>query len=523
MLGTKKVLSNKKFMMALIILYFIINVMLLTKFPFVHSDESWLSGLSRNIMEEKDYSVTEPFFNLYERNPHAIKIIFHSLQIIFLKVFGYGIFTFRLLSLIFGMLTLLYFYKLNKELFDSKSIAFVSCLFLAIDIQFVYASHFARQEIIILFALVLGLYYFMKNTDSFSYKKDLILGSIIGLSIGIHPNSFMISLPFILIYIYHILISKKASFKNILVYGSTLFLFALFFISLSLYFDNNFFYNYLKFGDQFGVLNPMDSKVKQLKNFYLKLYYGVSGTYYTPNIKFQFFLFPLVFIISLIKSFITKSKTEKEKILSIILSIIAINIGLIIIGRFNQTSIIFIFPLFYSLLAYILNALKGKLKYFSIFILIALISYTTILNIYPFLNSTYSSYSGYLENISKAVNKDDTVLGNLNCEYYFHNGKLYDYRNLAFLEENNINFAQYIQKEKIEYIIYSEEMDYIYHLNPKWNGLYGDVSVYYDDMIDFFEEDCDLVYQFKDSTYGIRIVRFIKAIDWNIKIYKIKN
>lgn len=520
MLTIKKVLSSKKFMFTLIILYFIINITFLTKFPFVHSDESWLSGLSRNMMEEKSYSTTESFFDLYERNPHAIKIIFHNLQIIFLKIFGYHIFTFRLLSLVFGILSLLYFYKLCKIIFNSKYMAFIPCLLLAVDIQFIYASHFARQEIIILFALILGLYYFIKNTDSFSYKNDLILAIIIGLSIGIHPNSFIISLPFIFMYLYHILITKKATFKNIIVYGFTLFLFALFFVSLSLYFDHNFFYNYAKFGDQFGVLNPVNSKMAKLKYFYLKLYHGVSGTYYTPNIKFQFFLFPAIFSISLIKALITKLQIEKEKFLAIILSIIAINIGIIIVGRFNQTSIILVFPLFYLLVAYVLDGLDGKLKLFSIFILIVIILSSTILNVYPFLNN---SYSGYLENISRVVNKDDTVLANLNSEYYFENGKLYDYRNLAFLEENNTNFAQYIQNNKIKYIIYPEEMDFIYDSIPKWNGLYGNVSNYYRDMQEFFKTNCELVYEYKDKTYGIRIARHVNQKDWNIKIYKVKN
>lgn len=520
MLRGKKVLFNKKTILGLIVLYFFINIIFLTKFPFVHSDESWLSGLSRNILEEQSYSVTESFFDLYERNPHAIKIFFHSLQIVFLKVFGYNIFTFRLISLIFAILSLVYFYKLSKVIFNSKNMAFVACVLLAIDIQFIYAAHFARQEIIILFVLILGIYYFMKNIDSLTYKKDLILGVIIGLSIGIHPNSFIISLPFVFIYLYHILITKKANLKDIIVYGFTLFIFALLFVFLSLYFDNNFFYNYAKFGDQFGVLNPVNSKIGQLKYFYLKLYHGVSGTYYTPNIRFQFFLFPIVFLLSLVKILIRKSKEEREKVLSIVLAIIAINTGIIIIGRFNQTSIIFVFPLFYLLLVYILHSLSGKLKCFSILILVSIILIFTFLNIYPFLNT---SYSRYLENISRVVKKDDTVLANLNTEYYFENGKLYDYRNLVFLKENKIDFAQYIYDNKIQYIIYPEEMDFIYDSTPKWNGLYGNVSYYYRDMKRFFEDDCELVDQFNDGSYGIRIVRHMNEKDWKIKVYKVKN
>lgn len=193
----------------LIFAYVIINLVTLTKFPFVHSDEPWLSGLSRNILEKGDYSVTESFFDLKARYPHAIKIIFHTIQIIFIKLMGYSIFTFRFISLIFGILSLVFMYKLCKLIFSSKFSAWTATVLLALDVQFIYASHFARQEIIILFILLLGLWYKFKHNENLSLKHDLILGCIVGLSIGIHPNSFLISLPFGFIYLYEIFLQKK--------------------------------------------------------------------------------------------------------------------------------------------------------------------------------------------------------------------------------------------------------------------------------------------------------------------------
>ena len=35
----------------------------LTRYPLVHSDESWLGGLTRNMMAQGSMSVTEPFFD----------------------------------------------------------------------------------------------------------------------------------------------------------------------------------------------------------------------------------------------------------------------------------------------------------------------------------------------------------------------------------------------------------------------------------------------------------------------------
>ena len=81
----KKSFSKNKILIILLFIYFLVNLSFLTHFPFIHSDESWLSGLSRNILETKNFSSTETFFDLYLRNPHAIKIIFHSIQIMFIK------------------------------------------------------------------------------------------------------------------------------------------------------------------------------------------------------------------------------------------------------------------------------------------------------------------------------------------------------------------------------------------------------------------------------------------------------
>ncbi|EOD00811.1 ArnT family glycosyltransferase [Caldisalinibacter kiritimatiensis] len=508
---------NKKVIIGLLILYFIINLMFLTKFPFVHSDEPWLSGLSRNIMEKKSFAVTETFFDLYERNPHAIKSLFHLLQILFLKLFGYDIFTFRLLSLIMGTLTLFFFYKLCYILLKSEKLALFSTFLLSIDIQFIYASHFARQEIILLFILTIGLYIFYKTNRLSNYYKDIMIGVLVGTSIGIHPNSFIISLPFVFLYLYEIFITKKLKFKNLTIYIVVVSLFALFFVFLSFKFDPNFINNYFSYGKQFGVNKPITSKIKQIKNFYLKLYYGISGTYYTPNIKFQFYLFIAVFLTAFAKLFFSKKTSNKDNFLSIILVILAINAGIIIIGRFNATSVIFLFPSFYILTTYIIKDIKKfKLLYIALLCIILIINTTS--NILPYLGD---SYYDYLNEIGKVVKKNDTVLANLNCEYYFENGKLYDYRNLALLKEHDMSFSEYIYFHDIKYIIYSEEMDFIYNTRPVWNSIYGNTYYYYEDMKKFIDTKCTLVHEFKDNMYGIRIARYIHTRDWWIKIYKV--
>jgi hypothetical protein len=364
---------------------------------------------------------------------------------------------------------------------------------------------------------VLGLWYKVKNSENDSIKHDMILGVIVGLAIGIHPNSFIISLPFGLIYLYEIFLLKQHKFRSLAAYITTVACFAAFFVALSLYFDSNFFTNYSNYGNSFDVFDPITSKLGEIKYFYLKLFYRVSGTYYTPNIRFQFFLFGTALLISIFK--LAKSEHNvllKRNIVVIILAIAAVNAGIIIIGRFNQTSIVFLFPLFYILVVYAMEGLASKYRYTITAILLLILTAFTLSSYMEYKDNSYNSY---LNEISQAIKPQDKTLGNLNSEYYFENGKLHDYRNLAFLKDKKMSFEEYIKSNSIKYIIFSEELELIHELRPKWDGIYGSTD-YYDEMKAFLKNNCTLQYEFTDSFYGIRIVRYIGIKDWNVRIYK---
>lgn len=518
----------------LLALFFIVNIFSLKNFPFIHSDEAWLSGLSRQIMHTRDLASTEGFFDLFPRHPHAIKIFFHLLQILFIKISGYQIFTFRLISLIFATFAAHLFYKLAYLITNSKLLALSSLLILLLDIHFIYSSHLARQEAILLFIFLAALYYFLKNEMSFQkigplktknivsnsknfvnkkITKDIILALILASAIGFHPNAFIISLPFILIYTYQ-LFSKKIRLKNYLSFALTLALAALLFIYISFQLDPNFINNYSSYGSRLGVLDSLLVKLENLKLFYLKLFYRISGTYYIPPIKFQLLFFAVVFLAALKKYFLKKDNLN----FYLITSLTAINIGYLIIGRYNQTSIIFIFPISYLLFINLIKNINFKLKTSLIIALISILSLNTTAAL---IEDSHFNYDDYLQEISEVVNKNDRVLANLNADYYFNNNRLFDYRNLAYLEENKLSFKDYIQKNNIQYIIYPEEMDFIYNSRPSWNILYGNLYPYYSDMQKFLRKKTTLVKTFSNPSYAIRITNQIAKKNWQIKIYRV--
>lgn len=495
-----------------IFVYLLINILFLDNFPFIHSDESWLSGLSRNYLETGSPSVTETFFNTYPRYPHGIKIIFHYIQAAFILLMGYSPFTIRLVSLLASCGVLHIFYLINYRKTKDLSFALISTVVLSLDIQYIYASHFGRQEIMILF-LMIACYYFYYSGIS-SILKPVLLALLTGVAVGIHPNAFFISVVTGLLYLYDIFIVKREKISSLAIYVAVTGIIASVFVLISFSFDSDFLYHYMKFGDQFGVLETSSTKFATLKYFYMKLYYSVSGTYYTPYIKFQFWLF----IFSIASALYCIVRNREEHYLSgLLLCIAGINIAYVIIGRFNQTSFVFQVPFLWLIFLNLAN--RTYIKRIITFTTCTLLFYFSIFNIYPYLNNDYEEY---IENIAEIVSPEDKVLCNLNAEFYFDNGNLLDYRNLHYLKDNELDFEEYINSNNIEYIIYPEEMDFIYSHRPVWNGIYGNLYYYYDNMNDFLEKECSLEKEFT-SPYGMRIVRYMDKHEWSIKIYKVNN
>lgn len=535
-----KNIFQKRSIYFIIVSYFVINLSFLENFPFIHSDEAWLSGLSKTMLENKSFAVTESFFDLMPRFPHALKIFFHLIQIAFIKIFSYQIFTFRLISLLAACFSLYIFFKITFLTTDSKKLSLYSAVILAVDIHFIYTSHLARQEIILVFIFLNAFYFYLKNVvyqskknnnkfnnnkfktinqqsnTSLAIKNDIIMGIILGSAIGIHPNAFIIAMPLILIYSYNLFYNKNIKLKNYLSFGITLAAIALFFIWLSFRFDPNFLSHYSSYGARLGVLDSFAVKLNNFKNFYLKLFYQISGTYYIPKIKFQLIFFGFTLLIALVKMFFVKDKINSY----LILSLAAINLAYFIIGRYNQTSIIFIFPISYLLF---INLIKNVDNFFKKIMLISLVLILTVISFNSIINDSHYNYKNYLNEIAAVVESEAEVLANLNTAYYFKSNNLHDYRNLAYLDNNNLTFKEYIIKNKIEYIIYPEEMDYIYNHRPTWNILYGNLYPYYSEMKNFLKNDAILIKEFKNSTYPMRIVKEIAKKEWSIKIYQLNS
>jgi len=500
----------KRLLVVYMAVYFVVNLLFLTKFPFMHSDESWLSGLTRSMIAGGP-AATESFFDLFPRNPHAIKTIFHGIQALFSFVFGYNLFAFRLVSLVFGILLLSLTYKLVETITKNTKTAFFSTLAASVCVQFIYASHFARQEIIIAAALLGIIYYLVKEREEWKARNDLFAALFTGLAIGIHPNSFLIALAAGSVYLFLIFFEKKMKARNLLIYIVSTGVIATVFVGLSFLMDPNFISNYLKYGSDLGVTSTVSVRYEGLFSYYSKLFRQSSGTYYTPNIRGEF----IVLAGSAIGLLLAGIKNRKYWLL--LFPLIAVNIGYIVIGRYSQPGILFVFILGIPALFHLVSSVEKKQRTIISAVICIGLLVNSIGMILPWLNDDYKQY---IQEIKEHVPAEGPALANLNTAYAFDEGAFLDYRNLAYIYEEGLTFAEYVQSRKIEYIIYPEEMDLIYERRPVWNVVYGNVYPYYDGMIEFLETQCSLIHTF-ESPYAMRIVRFVGDKDWEIRIYKV--
>ncbi len=523
---------SRNLLVIYLFVWFLANLFFLTDFPFMHTDEPWLSGLTRNMLETGRLDATEPFYDLYERHPHAVKVIYHLFQMLFIKLFGYSLFSVRLLSLTAGLGALILFYSLILSLSENRSdhLALFATVWLSVDIQFIYAAHTARQEMMLIMIMLLSLFLLAGGKDT---SGSAASGAISGLAAGLHPNAFITAFPAGLVLLLLILQKKRSVLQGILFIlccagGAGLF------AALSFRFNPHFIHDYLAYGEPLGVTEPADLKILRWPQFHRKIYSRLSGTYYLPDVRWQYWTWPLLLLgVRLLKKphrSTVFSFTETPGLPQIYLCGLAgVNLGILLIGKFSPPSVVFLTP-FYYLTAYTFSMnLKETSGRKSLILPFALFAGTLLFsseNIREELHRGRESYREFTSKVKQYLPDEKVVLGSLALEYLLENGHLYEWRNLSELppwkektEKSPVEI--YIRQRKIDYIIIPDEIAFIYRNRPVWNVLYGNTAYWYPQMEQFLKQHCELAGEFDSPGYGVRIAAYRYRKPWPVKVYKV--
>ena len=502
-------------MILVIILYMGLHYMTLNNFPYVHSDESWLSGLTRTVLDKGSFNTSEPFFDLYPRAVHGLRLVFVTLQGMVIKVFGYSITAMRSLSLLasLAVLSTLSHYFYSKK--NTGTLAFLIVLTLGLMPQFLMASHLARQEPLILLGMVTA-YTLVQKTPS--TQNTLLITGVIGLCIGVHPNSFLIGCGIGFIYLYQT-IKKQRTLRDLLLFIASLGLWACAFVGISLIINPNFIQDYLAFGNQLGVVNYSVNRFQGFYYYYYKLWHQIGGTYYLVNTKFDLTSGLLSLILGFFLLSSSRFSKKYDSVGPSILMFIGVNVGLLIIGRYNQTAIIFPLVIGWLTFGELITCLPFDKK--RLIPLLCILCALQGINAYKAVTANaHQDYNAFAQEVTHLIPEDARVLANLNLDYHLNLYQLYDIRNLDYLDENNLSIEGYILKNDIRYIVLYDEMDYIADSKGKWSILYGDLN-YYHDLKDYIHKHGTLINTIEGPTYAMRIAKYVDVYPWEAKVYKL--
>jgi uncharacterized membrane protein len=140
---------------------------------------------------------------------------------IFNSVFGHTVFNARLISVFFGLLSVVFINKLGTKMFN-KNIGLYSAVLLTFNLFLIEYSQEARTYSMLVFFVILAFYGLILFIKKSTYTNALFLGIVLGLVTNAHPIGILNVLSIYIVLIYILFIEKKARidlFKKIFTSG----------------------------------------------------------------------------------------------------------------------------------------------------------------------------------------------------------------------------------------------------------------------------------------------------------------
>lgn len=333
---------------------------------------------------------------------------------ILLRFFDYSLFLIRIPAVVFGILSLIFVYKILKENKDT-SLAIITIFIMLITPFFIMKSRWALESYLFLPLLAISLYYFMRAVNTSKRKYFFFSGLLFGITLYTYAISYIVIFVFVVINSLYLLLNKKSSISNLITFGIPLFLLALPLI-IMLLINSNIISHEIK-TNLFSIpkliyyrgseLSLKNIKYNLSNNYLYSVIFiddyctwnsiSIYGTLYNISILFTI----LGFVISLINVY--KSLKRKEYNLDIPLLIIFLTMLLLSLC-ISYVNINKINCLYLPIVYYIGLGIKYVFKKSDIFGLIILSLYS-----FYFVNFTkyyFNEYPFYTKDIAHFVSDD---------------------------------------------------------------------------------------------------------------------
>jgi len=457
------------------------------------------------MLEDRDPAAIEPFFRLTPRYPHAIKTLYHLVQMPFLAV-SWSAYAARLPSLIAGFLSLVLMIRAAEGFGLGPRSRFIPALLWAASPGFWSAAHLGRQEMM-LTALMLSSWVLVSKRDRPWFGAFPLAAAVF-----VHPNAFIVALPAGLMLLRRRRPGDLAAFVGILGAAAALA------VGASLLMDPDFFAHYRSFGESVGVGDTPMMKILGLPRFLAKMWRRQAGTYYLPDGRIMLIAAaaaPLGAVAASIRRRSLRSGTADG-----VLAGLGILAGWTVVGKYAPPSLVFIEPAVWILSSVALVGLLPQrrrciLAAAGLTAILALVSTGEVMRSWR-----DGPYRAYEEFIAESVGSRGRALGNLNAAFAVDPERLVIWRDLASLPEGRQAVEDLLRDWDIRWVLLPDELAYIHRRRPVWNDLYGNPR-WYPGLDELLRERGELLDRAAFPNYAMRIVPLMGREDWFLSIYRI--
>lgn len=525
--GWKRIIRIRVFLV-LCVLYGLIHILTLSLHPFVHSDEAWLAVLSRAMIAEGTPAAVEEVFRLTPRYPHALKTLYHLIQIPFLSI-SWSAFSARLPSLIAGGFVLVLVTRIAEGAGIGKHVRFVPGALMALDPQFWYVSHLGRQEMILT-----ALFLWSWSLKSRGYKP-WIAALPLAAAVFVHPNAFIVAIPVGMMYLFDVFFSRKSRWsrcRDLFVFSSVLGAAAAAAVGFSYLMDADFFHHYTAFGAAVGTGDSILVKLIGLPRFFGKMWNGSSGTYLLADIRAMFVIGSLGFLITALRLSFPVSQNYRKTASAMLAVPVSLAAGMVMVGKYGPPSITFLMPSAYLLFAFAIfrqAAIQGPvaqrvgfhrvIKPAVVLLAAMVLSFSTAVELAGSIR--WPSYASYRRFLNENIGDEGRVLVNLNAAFAFNYDRLVIWRDLDKLKMGDAQLESLIDEYDVRWIVLPDELEIIYNSRPVWNGIYGNPR-WYPELMEILDRRGIHVDEKSFPNYAMRIVPFMNRSDWKLHIYRIE-
>jgi 4-amino-4-deoxy-L-arabinose transferase-like glycosyltransferase len=388
-------IKTHKLLLSLIIFYFLLRLINLTKLPIFNDEAIYLDWGFRETHRSGNL-----YYSLYDAKQPFLMWIFGIME----SIFSNPLFAGRLVSVITGFLTLIGIYKLTKNLFEEK-VALISIFLYALIPIFSFYDRQALMESSIATVGIWSCFFILKSIKNKSLKYPVLVGFILGIGFFIKSSSLVFLVSYALLAVFYMLIFKRIKMISNFLISSVIFL-----ATTSLLLINP------QFWDTIGSNSRYALTISELLAFPI----GKWLQSFLANMQIGFYgVTPLLFLISLIGILIIVVKKNSLKNIFLSFFVVAFLISTFLARVTTDRYLVSFLPFLVVPAAYLLflvfvkNRIAGIAFALVVFILPLCLTVFQVAAPASYLLSmeklTYFDNAAYLHGYTSGYGINDTV------------------------------------------------------------------------------------------------------------------